>query len=481
MATLWLCIAFPVAFAQKGYPVTIQGTASFATNCEIQLTVFDDMLTYHKTVVAKDIIDKKGKFYLTYNAIQPQLVQISIRTSRAEFYVEPGRTYDFTIDMDPQLFEQLDPMAYGGFLQISNNDSTLKEDINLKINHFENTLDRVVDFYSPNIIGDMTPSQYDSIVYQIGKRFPIQYHPTNFYKSYIYYSLGAIEQIILQKYPDSLYHKYLDNEYILYENPAYMNFFTSFYHSYLLKSKKINPQELRKSINEEGSLIQLINVVGKDELLVNEKIRELVIILNLMQLYDNDNFNKENILSLLKNIELNSHFAEHRHIAADALADLTRFENGAPFSISQMKEASGAQFNPEKFKGKYVFLQFFNTTCTDCIREMMILQDLSQKYKGQIEFVSVSLDFHFSKFLQFKEKYRQFDWHFVHFNNCYDWLDEMGITTLPDNMLLNPDGTLYQRYAPDITRKLPLFLARLFNAKDDKGKPLDVHENNRNE
>ena len=179
----------------QSYPVTIKGTAAFAVNEEIRLVTFEDLSTYKSVVAATDEIDAKGRFLLKYNIIRPTLVQLVIRTSRAEFYIEPGRTYDFTIDMDPELFNQLDPMYYGGFLQIRNNDTTLTEDINLKINWFERNFENAVDYYSPNIISDLSPAEYDSIYNAISRRFPLQYSPNNFYKSYIYFRVFFLNRM----------------------------------------------------------------------------------------------------------------------------------------------------------------------------------------------------------------------------------------------------------------------------------------------
>lgn len=452
----------------QSYPVTIKGTADFAANEEIRLVTFEDLATYKNIVAATDKIDAKGHFLLTYNIIRPTLVQLVIRTSRAEFYIEPGRTYDFTIDMDPELFNQLDPMYYGGFLQIRNNDTTLTEDINLKINWFERNFENAVDYYSPNIISDLSPAEYDSIQNAISRRFPLQYSPNNFYKSYIYYTMASLERVVLMKNPDSLYRKYLDNEYLLYFNPAYMNFFNEFYDHYLTTSPKIDQKELLNCINQEGTYRPLFNLVGKDPCLVNERIRELVIIENLEEIYNNKKFNQKNIEQILQEIAITSHFTEHQTIAKNTLASLKPFQGKETPRFDGMKTASGASFNLNDHRGKWVYIQIFNTTCEDCIREMMIIKELQKKYQDSIEFISLSIDFNFGHFIQFKEHFPQFDWTFVHFDQHYEWIDGMQITTLPDNLLFAPDGRLVKRNAPDITTQLPLYLARLFHQTDDE-------------
>ena len=476
---LMCCLCTFHLSAQKPTPTLIQGCAQFACGEEIRLIAFDDMLTYHKTVAASDKIDKNGNFELSYTVVEPTLVQIAIRTSKAEFYIEPGKEYRFSVEMDPQLFDLLDPMAYGGYLQIRC-ENISKNDINYKINWYESVSSDIVDYFSPNILSDISPAQFDSIAKEIHARFPIVYAPDRFYESYIYYSYASLERLLLQKEKGSLYKKYLDNEYVLYTNPAYMNFLNEFYDRYFINSPHIALNDLKECINKEGHALALFNLVGKDPYLINERIREIAMIENLMQLYENKGFNRWNIIRILNEMAQTSHFEEHRRIAENAVAELQRFNSGAFLPDTRMKEANGADFTLSNFKGKWVYLQFFNTTCLDCIREMTIIRQLQEKYKNNIVFVSISTDFNFGHFIQFKEKYPQFDWTFVHFNGEYQWLDDMGITTLPDNMLIAPDGKLSNRYAPDITKELSIYLARLFKEEEDLSTPLNPNKEKSN-
>ena len=477
MFMLAVCLLAQTAIAQKLKPVVIEGTAEFAAGSEVRLMAYTDLLSYRQEVVATDKIGKDGSFRLSFSTRQIQLVQLAIRTSKAEFYVMPEQNYRFTIEMDPQLFQLLDPMEYGGYLQIQCEGITQTE-LNYKINRFEQVAADIIDFFSPNIIGDIGKAEFDSISANIKARFPIEYDPTNFYKSYLYYYYAGLEGMLLHKSPDSLYAKYLDNDYVLYDNPTYMSFLNDFYSNRFLTSPLIGQAILEHAINEEGNFLSLFNAVGKDPLMVNEKLREIAILENLAELYDNKHFNRKNILKIIDEIRLTSNFPEHRTMAENILLNLKTMEAGSELPEAHLKEVSGGSFKFSDLKGKWVYVQFFNLDCLDCIREMMIIKELKEKYGENIEFVSLSLDFTVSKLLQFKEKYPQFDWRFVHFNNEFSWLDEIGVNALPDNLLLKPDGTLYRRDAPDITRDLPLFLMRMFAPQEEQINPLDPHNRN---
>lgn len=457
--------------AQRPGTVTIEGTTPLPPGEEVRLIVFDDFITSTPVTVASDKISKNGKFKLTYSAREIKLAQLIVRTSRAEFYVVPGHTYRLEIDMDPQLFNLLDPGDYGGFLQVRsiNRDTA---DLNYKINSFSRYFENATSYYLPYIVYGHSLAHHDTLTGLLKDRFHIRYEPDNFYLSYLYYSLGSIDKFIFQKNPDTLYERYLNNDYILYNNPAYTDLFKNFYRNYIYTSPRISKQILTRYINEQADYLSLFNEVGKDRFLVNERIRELVLIMNLGEFYGLPEFSKENILLLLQHILDHSHFEEHKRITENVIRRCTAMEEGSTFPEAGFKNANGQTLRLDEWKGKWVYLHFFNQYCTDCIREMMIIKELREKYKDRIEFVSISLDFDFSRFKAFVKEYKMFDWPLLHFNDQYDWLISVGVFSLPDNILLDPSGNVAQRYAPDPSKDLSLLLLKMFEEEEEDRNPL---------
>ncbi|MEG1556465.1 MAG: TlpA disulfide reductase family protein, partial [Bacteroidales bacterium] len=438
----------------------------------IRLLAFDDLINANYRTVAKDIIDQDGRFHLSYNTNHIELVQLAINTSKAEFFIVPSHEYVFDIEMDPQLFQLLDPTQYGGYLQIKNSFIDTA-DLNYKINRFSNFFEKVLDYYSFRLFVDLNKEVLDTVHDVMKSKFPYEYEPDNFYLSYVYYSYGSVDRIIYNKAYDSLYHVYFDNEYLLYHNPAYMNLFNSFYSNYLYNSPRISKSTITQYINDKPDFMLLFNEVGKDPLLVNEKIRELVLIKNLGQFYENEEFDKANVIKLLEFVKANSRFPEHRQIALNTLASFDRLEKIATEKDNIVfQDAAGKNVKIQKLSGKWVYIQFFQTNCADCIREMLIMKDLHDKYKEDIDFVSISLDADKIKLTNFVSHYPMFDWSFLHFNNQYDWLDQLGVKTLPDYLLLDPEGKIALRYAPSPEKELPKFLYEWFYKEEADKNPL---------
>lgn len=465
---LSLCLLISVKAQQ---PVTISGTAPFAKNEEIRLLVFDDLLNHIPKVVATDKIDRNGKFVLSYPTNQILLAQLAIRTSRAEFFIVPNNQYEFQISTDSVLFQLINPERYGGYLEISTN-KTDTNDLNYKINRFSNYFSRAMDYYAFRITYDKDASAYDTLTSLLHEKFDIQYNPLNFYQSYTYYTYGALDKLCFPNDNLKIYQKYFDNDYILYNNPAYMSLFTEHYRGYLYNSKYISKKLLSETINESPDYLALFNEVGRDPMLVNERIRELVLIYNLIELYNNEEFDRWNILKLLQYIKVSTHFQEHIPFIDNALNKLN--PNKDVDKKLLFKNSKGRKEPFKHFGGKDIYVQFFQSDCMDCIREMLLIKEFHNKYGSDIQFISINVDPDEKQYEDFYKTYGEmFNWPILYFNHNYDWLLENGIETLPDYMIINENGQILQRYAPAPETGLSDYLqSRFIKEEENNDNPL---------
>ena len=452
-------------------PVTITGEAPFAKNEEIRLLVFDDLLNNIPTVAATDRIDKNGHFKLTYQTNRIRPVQLAIRTTKADFFAVPYNEYHFHIITDTALFGMISPEKYGGFLQITT-DNVDTADLNYKINRFTRYFDNVMGYYGFKLMYDRDKNAYDTVMWLLDERFPSQYDPDNFYKSYVYYTRGLVDKLCLPKDLNMLYDKYFNHEDVLYDNPAYMILFNNVYSDYLYNSKYISKDLLSRTINENPDYLTLFNEAGRDPMLVSERLRELVIIRNLIDFYGNEDFDRGNIIALLKYIQLSSHFPEHVTYASHALEMLKPSPDVDRTIV--LKNEKGKKTDFKQFEGKDIYIQVFQSDCVDCIREMLILKELNKQFGDKIQFVSLNVDMRKSDYEQFCKTYKdRFDWPILYFNDNYNWLMMNSVETLPDYLIVNSDGLVIFRDAPAPEKGLSDYLLRRFPPEEeDDGNPL---------
>ena len=456
---LTLCLLTALAGSAQT-PVTITGTANFAAGEEIRLLVFHDLLNGIADVAATDIIDKHGRFALKYNTNDIELAQLAIRTSKAEFFIVPSNSYTFTITVDSTLYQRINPEKYGGFLQIENAKSDTG-DLNYKINRFTQYFNRVADAYSYPMIYGSEDNVFDTVRNIIAEHYDFQYNPENFYQSYGFYTLGSLDLLHYRKKPVYLYQKYVDNDNILYNNPAYMSLFNQFYEGYLYYSPYVSKELLDRTINETPDYLTLFNEVGRDPKLANARLRELVIIKNLIEFLDNKEFDQGNILKLLQYIRQTSSFDKHIKLIDSKLKQIEMSEK-----ITEevtFRDEKGHKVQLKQYEGTPVYLHVFQTDCINCIREMMIIKDLQSKYDGRVLFVSLCIDPEKETYQAFVKQYgKMFEWPLLYFDAQYDWLLQQGIETLPEHLFFNADGTLIMRFPPAPEQGLPEYLQMNF-------------------
>lgn len=464
-----LFIALFVGLAAFGWaqrPVTVNGTAPFAKGEEIRLLVFDDLLYNIPTVAATDKIDKNGHFKLSYSTNRIQLVQLAIRTSKAEFFIVPDHHYNFSIDVDTVLFQLINPEKYGGYLWITN-PATDTSDLNYKINRFSNFFSRAMDYYGFRITVDNDVTACDTLNQLLHERFDIQNNPLNFYQSYTFYTCGQFDRLCRSKSQSDFYHKYFDNDYIQYNNPAYMTLFRESYTGYLYNSRYISKDLLNTTINDEPDYLALFNGLGRDPMLANERLRELVIILNLSELFDNEEFDRGNVIKLLQYIKASTHFPEHIVFIDHVLERITL--TAAPARPLVFKDKKGKKAPIKQFDKKDIYVQVFQSDCFECIREMTLIREFNKKYGDKIQFLSLNVDPDRESYEQFLKNYGEmFDWPILYFDGNYDWLLENGVETLPEYLIINTDGQLLQRYPPEPEVGLSDYLLRRFPPQEEQ-------------
>lgn len=460
---LVICLCL-LSGAHAQTPVTITGTATFAAGEEIRLLVYHDLLNGIAEVATTDIIDKHGRFTLKYNSTDIQLAQLAIRTSKAEFFIVPANSYHFTISVDTVLYKLVNPEKYGGFLQIENAKKDT-DDLNFKINRFSSYFSRVNDEYAFRMIYGRDAGIFDTVRAIIGEHFDFQYNPTNFYQSYGYYTLGGIDMLQYNKKPLFLYQKYFDNDYILYNNPAYMSLFNQFYEGYLYYSPYIPKDLLNRTINENPDYPTLFNEAGRDPKLTNARLRELVIIKNLIEFLDNEEFDRGNVLKVLDYIRQNSSFEKHVELVNSKLNQIQQHDKALE-EVTFLDE-KGHKVRLKQYEGTPVYLHIFQTDCINCVREMMIINELQKKYEGRVQFVSLCIDPDKRTCQSFVKQYgKQFSWPILYFDEQYDWLARQGVETLPEHIFFKADGTLLMRYPPAPETGLPEYL--LLNFPEEK-------------
>jgi len=439
---LILVLFATITFGFAYNPTVIIGTAKFAANCDLRIYKYDDLLSYKRVLVTNTRIDKHGNFRVEIDLNQPSYFMFCINFIEGDFYAEPEYTYNVELEADSKYKNPIEISAAEVPMYVICKDSLFK-DINSLINALDNAVGIFLSqnnnfekiYFGRNI---KTIDSLKSIIFDGWGENNGQY-----FRTYQKYTFANVDLIFRSKMTDTLFKLYIGNNEIYTENSAYMNFFNSFFNNYFDNPfSKFSKLLIQDIINKEADLFKISNELGRDPLLANEIIREIVLIKMLTELYVKEDFNQANIYKLLTEISKNSKFPEHRKMAANSIYMLHSKINSKMLIDFEFKNVSGVNTKISNFLGKYIYIQFFTTDCESCIRDMYGINKLKKTYGDSIEFISISVDVNSGKLFQFVNKQIDFNWQILHFNNDYDFIDNYQIKGLPYSIFLDKDGQI---------------------------------------
>ena len=404
-------------------------------------------------LIEKSPIDSLGNFQFKSTNNKAFLAVIEIDNEYGYLYIDPTTPqYDLLFLNNEQT---INPLRKKNIQLIFNNLD--KDDLNTLILDFNLRLDYFLYGDTAKIVrmAHRTQEFVDSL--EQFKNQLISYYggvKKQYLHNYIRYSIGSIEQLTstkdIEKNRLLTYNFYLHKMPVLYENNAYMTFFNQFYDNTLSLPESGNQEKIKFAINNLNSLEKLNEALSNDYFLKDSRIRELAIINGLSQVYYKNSFDPNNILSILKEIENNSAFIEHKKISKNLIQTLTHLNKGTKAPIFNLTNQFNEQINLSKEKGKHIYLSFFTSDSPKSIMEMEVIKSLHEKYADNISFISISLDKEKRNYINFTKEYADYKWNICHYNFNHNIINDYQIKNIPSYVLIDKNGIIDQApaYSP---------------------------------
>ncbi|MFH1321116.1 MAG: TlpA disulfide reductase family protein [Bacteroidota bacterium] len=473
-------------FAQN---ITIKGKTTGYEGEEISVIVYDDYLAFTEKELAASKIDDEGNFELIFPPPHKLLrkdsipyttyAKIRIDETDKTLYIEPGLIYEiifphYNADLSPSPDTETEKQ-----IEFINADD---KELNIIIRDFNIHYNEFIYKYYPILIQGGGKAKADSFIVMMNEKYSNPHTAgtgtgNSYFKTFMHYKFASIEQITLKNNKKLMEEKYILSVPVKSSHYEYMDFITHYFSNHLLmKSLSPEGEGITTIVNVNKSYEELMRDLGKDKLLNNDTLRELILLKGLHEIYYKPEFKKNSILDILDSIGVKSQIAEHKKIAQNIKKLLLKLSSGSKAPDFELFDQYGNLVKLSDFKGKYVYLDFWATWCAPCLQEMRLTVKLKEKYSDQIEFISISTDKHFSTMKEFL-KNNKYDighigmgWTFLHYGNYKKVKKDYNIRSIPMYFLIDKDGNLKQSPAKRPSGGIERLFYELTKPKTKKSK-----------
>jgi peroxiredoxin len=236
-----------------------------------------------------------------------------------------------------------------------------------------------------------------------------------------------------------------------------MSFFTNYFRDYIINSTKIKNRDLISNIEWQVNYKALLDSLGKDTLLKNEVIRELVLLENIIDWSNMKLFTLDSLQKLLTQFYNNTKFDEHKIIIKNINKNLF-----SKYRIDLSKYPLITNKNDtiflKQFTTKYVLLYFFTSWCKPCIKELATINEIYPQIKDSIEIIVISADRIPLNYYYFTKDYNFTNLEIYYFNQNYEILEQLKIVVFPQSILIDKRGNIINATMPDIKNGLIEYL-----------------------
>jgi len=421
----------------------ISGTAPGAERKLIRVSASGDLITFWEKPLGSARVDSTGHFSISAALDKITVASIFIDFHRSELILEPSKKYELRIyPPDDDVYTEVDPLVESQSLNctITNADSS---ELNNLVGEFDSLYSGFLTKNFNALYRDRNKVLLDTFRIQINQRFGNVKNP--YFINHISYKIASLEQLTQYYNQAQLSKKYFSDKPVLYNNLEYMDFFNNYFSKYLTATsnvlRKIDWHPVLKSADPYTGVLKSMTA---DTLLKNNRLRELVMLKGMMELYSTPGYDQAEVLSVIKRASEKSPFAENREVAENMISLLTKLKPGTLAPDFTLINREQKEVSLKSLRGKPVVLCFWTTFCDECLSEMELIRPLYDSYKDKVQFVSVSADKSFTKMLFFIKLKKNFIWTFVHVGDHVEVLKDYEVSTYPLFVLIDKEGKIYK-------------------------------------
>ena len=447
-----LCLVFFCAanmYAQKSH-CTIQGAAPDYANQTIVVYTYSDYFTKLEEKLTSFTVDAQGNFSATFPCADVREIFMYLGVYKCFAYAVPNKTMELLLPplIEKDLADEFNPYFKHEDLSIgvlNNSDGGLNELLLDFTSEFSTFVEK-----NFQVLYQLHDKSYvDTLQYRLDSIFA-PYKNNVFFENYKNYELNRLRYMVYVRDATILTRRYYLNKPILYNNAAYMDLFQQMWHNYLPNNYiKGLGKDMKTAIIYGKSPHMFGEVMEKSIAFRNDTLKELL----LLQCLDDcfkmpDVFPPQTVKQTLDSLALITKIPEHKQIAYNMWRKHNVLAVGDTITDFQLVNQDSMLFNLDKFKGKYVYINYCRSDNYACVQDYRVLQEMNKKTKRDLHIVTLSAEKNFEAFQEFLSNNPQYNWTFLYVADHPEVLQAYRLKAMPSYMLLDPDGNLVLKSAP---------------------------------
>jgi thiol-disulfide isomerase/thioredoxin len=461
-------------------PAIISGNAPDFAGMKIALFAQEDYVSGMRAVLGTSETDEKGAFHFEVNLESPRELILSaggvegiLHAAPAKKYrvilPKPGNTQARTFDRTPVDLGLPEAKADDVNLLIRSFNRDYTRFINDHFYHFaleqyrgsesfranQERKGAVTDMLVPpqpssdtSAIVIVTEQRFGQLVNEFAVRVHEKYgkhYSDAYFRDYVRYSLAELELMSGTSRP-VLYTEYFMSQPVQPTHSGYMKFFHVFYQGALTDPKPALFGDIIKAINADKSGTRAADLLRDDPLFQSPAIRSLAVIKGIRDAAGNNNYNRQALESSLEELSQRDADAAMREIASRTLAQMRRGQGGSTPEDFTLLDSNNDPWRWSEQPESYTYLIFFADWCTACKKDLIILENIWQKYEKHIRFVAINMDEQYGDFESYLSSHRNQKFTFLYGGNDPLLRQKFNLRSIPHAVLIGPDGKLVSDY-----------------------------------
>lgn len=228
-----------------------------------------------------------------------------------------------------------------------------------------------------------------------------------------------------------------------------MEYFLNFFDNFHFKLPRAREQQFYNALIQSSPTLIMQSLSNTYMLKNNLRVRELVMIKMLSDVYYSEDYPQTNILEVLDSVSQHALFTENRNIAKNISFRLTELKPGSK-TPDFVFNVNGNKKSKSDYYGEYHYIQFVKADLKKSTQDIELLSRLYNKYGGSTHFTTIVVSDDELNVEKFKKKFN-ITWDIVVIDSDSEILSKFNIQAFPQYVLL--DRSSYVVAAPALGPK----------------------------